>query len=84
MSPQKNYNDEYPETKAAIQAGNEPAGHPKPGWVKSHISMKVEDPEKMARTNWPRNYQRTLPSRGLQARRDTNRRRKGNVLVKPE
>jgi len=51
--PAKNYNDEYPETKAAIQAGNEPAGHPKPGWVKSHISMKVEDPEKMARMNWP-------------------------------
>jgi len=47
----KNYSNDF--EKGKIKAGNEPAGGTKPGWVKSHIRMKIEDPEKMARTNWP-------------------------------
>lgn len=47
----QNYRNDFEKDK--IKAGNEPAGGTKPGWVKSHIMMKVEDPEKMARVNWP-------------------------------
>ena len=65
--PALNYVEVKKYTKDAIKAGNEPAGHPKPGWVKSHITMRVEDPEKIARTNWPEIISAHYPPKGFKS-----------------